>query len=318
MSTSTKAESSVQSAFAGLIDDAGLFPPAALSMEHAVDRYIRARAGEHAWILGRFIVPASRLDELVTVLRRTNAPEPVPLSVIVDSDPHPRRWFGSAQSMLADVSLMRSTVSHVSIEVLEAALPPLATRRETFDASIGQLAALAGQASLRDLAMYVELPRDPRFDELLRLSVAALGRARLGAKLRCGGVSAEAFPGVEEVAAFVTAVSEAAVPFKATAGLHHPVRHLDVANGFVMHGFLNLLAAATFTHRTDAAMLAQIVAEEDPRAFYFDADGFVWRDLRASSEELAAMRRRFVGYGSCSFTEPIADLITLSVLPNPQ
>lgn len=287
-------------------------------MEQAVTGYLNARAGGYAWMLGRFIVTASRLDELVTVLRRANAPEPVPLSVIVDSDANPRRWFGSAQSMLADVSLVRSTVSHVAIEVLEAALPPLTSRRETYDASIGQLAALAGQASLRDLPMYVELPRDARLDELLTLSVAALGRARLGAKIRCGGVSADAFPSVEEVAAFVAAVTQADVPFKATAGLHHPIRHLNAATGFVMHGFVNLLAAATFASHVDTATLAQIVAEEDPRAFYFDASGFAWRDLHASSNELDAMRRRFVGYGSCSFREPIDDLIALCVLPKPQ
>ena len=48
----------------GLIDYAGLFPPAALAMDDAVGRYARPTgAGRDAWMLGRFIVPASRLGE---------------------------------------------------------------------------------------------------------------------------------------------------------------------------------------------------------------------------------------------------------------
>src|SRR5688500_1293567 len=43
----------------GLIDYAGLFPPATLDMQAAVARYARYRAGERAWMLGRFVVPSS-------------------------------------------------------------------------------------------------------------------------------------------------------------------------------------------------------------------------------------------------------------------
>lgn len=46
-----------------LIDYAGLFPPAGLSMQAAVRNYAAYRAGPHAWMLGRFVVPLSRLDE---------------------------------------------------------------------------------------------------------------------------------------------------------------------------------------------------------------------------------------------------------------
>ena len=48
---------------AGLIDYAGLFPPASLSMKAAVKEYARRRQSPEAWLLGRFVVPADRLEE---------------------------------------------------------------------------------------------------------------------------------------------------------------------------------------------------------------------------------------------------------------
>jgi hypothetical protein len=47
-----------------LFDHAALFPPASMTMPDALAEDRRARASEHAWLLGRFVVPASRLAEL--------------------------------------------------------------------------------------------------------------------------------------------------------------------------------------------------------------------------------------------------------------
>ncbi|MHB8146011.1 MAG: hypothetical protein ACYDGM_01960 [Vulcanimicrobiaceae bacterium] len=315
MSTSTQGHTSVRSMFQGLIDYAGLFPPASLAMEPAVDEYLVARSGTHAWMLGRFIVPASRLDELVTVLRRKDPGVPVAVCAIVDSASDPRRWFGTAQERLAAIALLRSTVPQLAIEGLETKLPTLATQRDSYDAPIGQFAALASQAGLRDLAIFVELPRDTRWLAALPLAMEALIRARLGAKLRCGGAEPHAIPSVGDVAIFIAHAIRDEVPFKATAGLHHPVRHHRVQGGVVMHGFLNLLAATAFARDLDASMLEQIVAEEDSGAFRVDGDGFAWRDLRIESAAIPAMRRSFVAYGSCSFREPIDGLTALRLLP---
>ena len=53
----------LRSLLTGLIDYAGLFPPAGLGMEAAVRNYDSYVRDEHAWMLGRFIVPAARLAE---------------------------------------------------------------------------------------------------------------------------------------------------------------------------------------------------------------------------------------------------------------
>ena len=47
-----------------LIDHAALFPPASMSMEDALAEDRTARASDYAWMLDRFVCPASRLGEL--------------------------------------------------------------------------------------------------------------------------------------------------------------------------------------------------------------------------------------------------------------
>jgi len=51
-----------------LVDYAGLFPPAALSMPDAVAAFTAHQRHPHAWMLGRFIVPTSRLHELESAI----------------------------------------------------------------------------------------------------------------------------------------------------------------------------------------------------------------------------------------------------------
>jgi hypothetical protein len=322
MSTSLALRRSAHAALKALVDYAGLFPPAALDMAPAVAEYAAAREGPHAWMLGRFIVPASRIAELGDRVKE------FPLAAIVNAGAAPfgdtGRWFGLVDEALAGVG--RARAAGARVEALEVALPPPRSERETLDAPLGQLGGLLAKHDLRDLSTYAEIPHklvphdhDERAACWLRLvpdAAAAAKRARLGLKLRCGGSEPMDYPTTREVAAFVRASVGEGLRFKATAGLHHPLRHRDRASGHTMHGFLNLLAAAAFAPHLSEDELESILAEEDPAAFTFEDDTFSWRDRRASIDDLRAMRRSsFVGYGSCSFDEPVHDLTALGILP---
>jgi hypothetical protein len=251
--------------FERLIDHAALFPPASMDMPDAIEADRRARAGEQAWMLGRFIVPASKLHELPP-----GAPR---LSVVLDGGE-------------GDLEAVAATPHEV--ELVEAKIDP---------EWIPDTQALVN-AKLPGVRAFWELSPGRG----LRGAVAAVHEARAGAKIRCGGTT---LPSVEEVAAFVAACRDAGVPFKATAGLHHPIRSGD------RHGFLNLLAAAVFADGD----LEAILAEEDPDAFTLDERGFGVHDHRADADTIAAARaERFIAYGSCSFDEPVEDLIALHLL----
>ena len=156
----------------------------------------------------------------------------------------------------------------------------------------------AGDAVLPMGEVYVETPIDGGVEDRLD-QLAAHG---LRAKVRCGGASV---PSVGALAAFVRACRERDLVFKATAGLHHAVR----TNGG--HGFLNLLAAATFAGEEESAL-----AETDTAAFALDSGSFDWRGRSASPEELARVRNDLIhSIGSCSFFEPVDELVSLGMLP---
>src|SRR5215469_4630128 len=90
MTSSLALRRSVHAAFKSLVDYAGLFPPAALGMSDAIDEYAAASEGAHAWMLGRFIVPFSRLEELGD--HRREFPLSVLVNVALPADADTGRW----------------------------------------------------------------------------------------------------------------------------------------------------------------------------------------------------------------------------------
>jgi hypothetical protein len=137
-----------------------------------------------------------------------------------------------------------------------------------------------------------------RFEAYVEGAMPPLSSPRARVKVRCG----PAVPLVSELAEVVRACREHGVPFKATAGLHHPVRQEG------QHGFLNLLAAAVFGDEEAA------LAEEDLGAFRLDRESFRWRERAASVADVEQGRKLFVAFGSCSFSEPVDDLVALGFL----
>lgn len=293
--------SSLRTLLHALVDYAGLFPPAALDMPAAVHEYAHHRAGEHAWMLGHFILPVSRLDEFAAV-RGELGPSPIGdvwrLSVLPGAD------LDATLDAIAAFNARPAGDAVVdTIEMKHDAAPDLA-------------AALAKVPPT--LTTYVEVPIDE--DLAPRLAVIAAAGAR--AKVRTGGVTAGAFPASHALARFIQACADAGVPFKATAGLHHPLRgeyRLTYEPGSphgMMFGFLNVFLAAAFA-RTGLTLkdLALLLEEKDASTFAFTETGASWRGKTVSRTEISALRHHVaLSFGSCSFQEPVDDLRSLGLL----
>lgn len=275
----------------GLVDYAGLFPPSALPMEMAVANYAAYRDGGHAEILGRFVVPVARLKELESAASsHAVSGEPWRLSALagndLDDDAGTIAAFNDANSR------------RLVIDTVEAKAPDAK--------AIARIAA-----AFQETVNYCEIPLD-RGDELLR----AISKHGLRAKARTGGVTADAFPAADAVAAFIEACARIGVAFKATAGLHHPlrcVRPLTYAAGApagTMHGFLNVfLAAAFIANGMSSDNAVAVMTEESFDAFDATEEAIRWHDYWVAAPELARIRKEFaISFGSCSFEEPVEEL----------
>src|SRR5262245_34981334 len=211
----------------GAIDYAGLFPPAGLDMKTAVRNFAEYRQGQHAWMLGRFVVPVGQLSEFVQAAADFRVPAKTwRLTALPGSD------LASDLERLRIVAAQQPALIIESVEI-----------KATNASEIEQATKLAP----RSFTKYFEIPigNDPR--EL----APALRQRGSRVKVRTGGTSAESIPGTTDLARFITRCVAADVLFKATAGLHHPLRGVHSLTATAggpsarMHGFLNLMLAAT-------------------------------------------------------------------------
>jgi len=290
--------SAVRALLDGIVDYAGLFPPAALDMASAVRNYASYVDERDAWMLGRFVIPIGRLGELDAVFPSTvNGAWHLAALVgtAIETDVQRAHEFNDAHR------------DRATIDVLEVK----ATSVEEIDRT--------ASAVRDDFATFVELPTTADLDPL----IAAIQRHELSAKIRTGGVVANAFPSAEHVTRFIRACLNAGVPFKATAGLHHPVRatyRLTYDEGGptgLMFGYLNVfLAAAMMATGMNDEDANRLLEERNPAAFELREDTIGWRGHVITTADARRVRERVaVSFGSCSFREPVDELKTLALTP---
>jgi len=288
------------------IDYAGLFPPAGLDMASAVRNYAAYRDSKDGWALGRFVIPANRLEEFEAA-----AAELLP----VGTPMAPWRLSALLGSALPDDV---EVVSEFNCRHAAHGAPGVVVDVVELKAdSVDSINAAAGQLP-RQFQPYIEIPVDREPVHL----VSAIGKIGARAKIRTGGVTPEAFPHTGEVVRFIQRCVGHGVPFKATAGLHHPLRaeyRLTYApDGPVgtMFGFLNLfLAAGLIRAGLSDADAGQLLEEGSIESLRFGPEDATWRGRRLDLEHIGRTRRESITtFGSCSFTEPMADLRALGLL----
>ena len=283
MTSPSHAPRAVAALLAEIIDDAAMFPPASMDLPEAVDAHVAAQTGDYRWMLGRFLCPAARVGEL---------PPGVSLRLGV--------VFGEWPEHAVEAD---------TVDAVEARLPDadVATRAE-------ELVRIANGARAWLEIPWAEFPSS-EWPSAAKAIAAVDG---CGLKVRCGGEHAGAFPPAALLGSIVAACRDAGTPLKATAGLHHPFRHPDAAIGVVMHGFVNVAVAVVLARHAalDEGDIAAVLSEDDPDAFTLGGDGVGWRDRVVGADEVAETRASgaFAGFGSCSFREPVEDLVALGVL----
>jgi len=281
----------IDSLLAGLIDYAGLYPPAGLDMHTAVRKYLEYGHCAQRRALGRFVVDLDRFPYLWDAAG--DYARGLRLSVIASPDAD---W----------VEVQRLIDKGYAIEAVEI--------KTTEPAEIECVAKRLPAG----LTAYFEAPVNGVPAATLDAIAAVDGRI----KIRMGGLAAGAFPTPKATAEMLAEMVRRRMVFKATAGLHHPLRgrypltYAPESPTAVMHGFVNLVCAAAVLYFGGEAEEAREVLEEEwPGAWQVTPEAMVWQENGWSGDELREVRQKlFAGFGSCSFEEPMRGLEALGWL----
>jgi hypothetical protein len=267
------------------------------------------------WALGRFVIPVARLDEFLTALAlEGSGAEPWHLTAVVS---------GNIAAELAAVEAFSRMGAAGSGTVKPGAVIDSVEVR----VSTAEEMEMIRRHRPPETTVFFEIAPE-RAAELLPMA----GRAGGCAKLRTGGVVAEAFPAIEAIADWLARCAQFGVPFKATAGLHHPLRGMwpltyeAEAAETMMHGFVNLFTAAAIAwsagHSGGRALhdrLSTCLADRERANWHFGEDAMTWSGdqtpVRIDLEALGAVRSKFArSFGSCSFEEPVGEMRELDLL----
>jgi hypothetical protein len=280
--------SSVPALFAGLVDDAAVFPPGGAPLPRAVVDHRRHRTSWYADFVGPLLVQATSVSagELQTLI---GPDEGFVVGLIGDTG---IERLAPAAARLAAAGII---VRQVEVAVAKRGEDPLPGLDRLLEIGAG----------LPGIDLYAEIPLT--WGLLGALDAVAQARrdgAQVTAKFRTGGLAAELFPTPAELAAVICACQERGLAFKLTAGLHRAIRHNDPETGFTHHGFVNILAGAlAAADGSNVGAVTQRLAATDPVPL-----------IEAVRGRRTEPRPLWTGFGSCSISEPLDDLRALGLL----
>ena len=322
----------------GLIDYAGLFPPADLPLNEAIDEYISHIKNDNARMLSRFIIHTSKLNDLDEFISLFANIGPLRLSVLGGGGNNDDEYLNKINQNIANINNYREKQGNkIEIDVIECKMatntPSKSTMEKTTD--------LLNKNGLTHYHEFTELPPvgmnysteidDSSWDNEILPTIKLLSNLdNAGIKLRCGGIVKEAFPSVEQVAAMIQTCVIIGIPMKFTAGLHHPIRHFAEEYDEFMHGFINTFGAGIFATTFPKPknsqekykmfiLLSHMIDDQNAENFNFNNNSMIWKvgDDRDTQFEIDvekienARKKGMISYGSCSFQDPIDDLTQL-------
>lgn len=270
-------------------------------MAQAVEEFLDVKSGPESWMTDRFVVSAKSFEALENELEvhvdRFEGDLEVGVALVA-----PTFTTGGAAPEQVKRILACADGDRALVESVEVRMP---TGRELG----GCLKALKkGGLTDHDLSLYLEFEWSDGMGEAIVEAASVLDE--VGFKARTGGVTAELFPSTEQLAHLIVTMASMDLPFKATAGLHEPLRYWDEALGVHRHGFLNVLLASALavTHDLSEAEVEQVLKVEDSTVLAFGDEGVSVLDWSLTVGEIEESYEFFTGFGSCSVQEPIDGL----------
>ena len=306
--------SALRALLSEVVDYAGLFPPAALPLPAVIKNYEEYVPSENNWMLARLILPAGRLSEFATLYQELFpnglSQDAWLISALIPAANAPDDGLAKA---LQQIAQFNAECEFAKVDTVEGKL----AQSDLIQTTCTMIPA--------GLQAFLEVPWQDPNDTIGKLAayLTDSGRANTFAKIRTGSVTEDLIPSSERVANFIHACAAVELGMKATAGLHHPLRgrypltYQSAAEVGTMHGFMNVFLACCFANEKGWSQqpLQELLEDSNAQNFSCDETGISYKDQRVDLEEIQSTRRRFVvSFGSCSFTEPLQDLVALGWL----
>lgn len=312
---------SVRALLKEVLDYAGLFPPVTLPLSDALRNYLRAKKSAHGWMLGRFVCPVAQLPELLDLARgHPESAQHLKIAALGKQGGEAKEFVPQIEKDLKAIRNFNTSFGRkTAVDVFEVAAPSA----KPIVAALFMIPLAATELGRAGLPVFFEIPRTETWREDVEAACTLVhdmremnSKVAVGLKLRAGGLAADAFPSDAQVAMFIERCRTASVPWKATAGLHHPRRHHDEALQVWHHGFLNVFLAGilALAQGLGEADLEQILADRDGQHFRFANDTIAWKDWSSTTAQIAACRTAATSFGSCSFEEPVAELQAMGLI----
>jgi hypothetical protein len=305
----------------GIMDYAGLFPPASLTLHNSYSNYLKHIESPLSWMLAKFVIPAGKLAELAEIYERFDVSNKVPLSILFNSAETDEAFNSSFNNDIKAVKEFREKIEEkVTADAFEVKIPVdiKDDEKKLLKFLVNINSNLEKKLKL-DVPVFLESPPDAVMpiviDVISQFNIE--NKKRYGYKLRTGGVEKSAIPDAGVIATAIKIVQNHEMPIKFTAGLHHPFRHFNEGIQAYMHGFINVFAASVLncTHNINRHEIKEILLDENQDDFEFHDTFFKWKNLVELNSLIEDARKNYIiSFGSCSFGDPVKDLKDFELL----
>lgn len=326
---------SLETYLSGILDFAGLYPPANFSLEESFHKYVEHNQSSNSWMLAKFVVGSNLLEPLVKLINEDkNAPSPFNITVVATPSSDLTEFKQVVTNVVKQIAHTYSLANkEIRIPTLEIKLPEeslYGSDNRALIEAVSYTVKVMNRTKVLPHQVFFEIPGydfEPKLCQKVMKVIAAHNLLTQndefdsytfsGFKIRCGGLEEHQFPSPKYLANAIIFSRDENVPVKFTAGLHHPIRHYNDTVKTKMHGFLNVFGAAILSYTQDLTVheVQTILEDEKAKSFTFTDQYFAWRKFAAPLLEIKMLRLLSVtSFGSCSFEEPVEDLQALKLL----
>jgi hypothetical protein len=322
----TKQSDCVSSLLENIIDYAGLFPPAKLELNDAMAEFLKARKSHFNFICSKFVCPATQVQELKEQVASLGE-KGLKVSWLFQSQTSATKLI---QSIAQETQLLLPHLENSGLLTtsLEVPLNAEVLNERNLNVEIGeQVFKFSQELQTKFNTQPIDICFEGTWDsnkaihELAR-SLSQLEKTKpssvgtVAAKIRTGGLTSKQIPSLDNLSAAISIFHDFGIPFKATAGLHDPVRHFDSTLNCWMHGFLNLFLSAMLYRegKIKFNQMVELLSETDTLNFSINSKEISWKEHSLSASEVFELRKFALSFGSCSIKEPLQGLQKIGVL----